>query len=407
MPRDMCSVRISGIRGDQRPIRHTPYQKPVSLDDNFVPAAPVAATPVKALVKLETIPSPPHTPPALSHSPAVTPCTSAEPSPFRVNTVLPDPEPAQPSGSSSRKSDDTHVRRPANPFILFACEYRKGHKGKNNRELSKEAGALWKLLSDPEKQKWRDLATSVKEKHAEEHPGYRYQPRRREKPRRPQRDLTEAPKRIAPVATTFPMTPKSLPRKKTAPRPVRVDDKVQIEDNDNSLHTSLLSSPTFRAGKALGKARDFTELPPVGSPFLASELALASLPQPRPTSVAPVAGPSTAAPHLAAPPEFNIYGADGSYVPQHWLYLPQNATDRWEITPSSFPNLASAAWDPSFGHQLAQGVDNPNLSTSANDEYVFFNQYGQPTLGFGPAFSMLGGRAGSPFIDGGASLNGV
>lgn len=43
---------------------------------------------------------------------------------------------------------------------------------------------MWKKLSPDDKQIWKKLAADVKAKHAEEHPGYRYKPRRRETPRR-------------------------------------------------------------------------------------------------------------------------------------------------------------------------------------------------------------------------------
>ena len=43
---------------------------------------------------------------------------------------------------------------------------------------------MWKDLPEADKQIWKKLAADVKAKHAEDHPNYRYKPRRREAPRR-------------------------------------------------------------------------------------------------------------------------------------------------------------------------------------------------------------------------------
>lgn len=118
--------------------------------------------------------SPPHTPPSLSYSPTATPCTTAESTPSRFST-------RSPQTPTLKRSEVGHVRRPANPFILFACDYRQKveHKGKNNRELSRQAGDVWHKMSDADKIPWKMKAAEVKVKHAKEHPDYRYKPRRR------------------------------------------------------------------------------------------------------------------------------------------------------------------------------------------------------------------------------------
>ncbi|KAL5495705.1 hypothetical protein ACEPAI_1169 [Sanghuangporus weigelae] len=96
-------------------------------------------------------------------------------------------EPSSAGPSRRRKRDDKHIRRPANPFILFASDYRKKEENRNrdNRELSREAGVLWRLMPEPQKNEWIGRANEVKEKHAEQYPEYRYQPRRREVVRLP------------------------------------------------------------------------------------------------------------------------------------------------------------------------------------------------------------------------------
>ncbi|KAH8120682.1 hypothetical protein DFH11DRAFT_83154 [Phellopilus nigrolimitatus] len=396
MPRDdQSSVRISGIHNQQRQLRHAPYHKPASPDDDFLAPIPPAVTPVKAATKLDPMLSPPHTPPSLSHSQTATPCTSAEPSPVRRRTSLPDS--SEPSSSSKR--EEVHVRRPANPFILFACEYRKGHKGKNNRELSKQAGELWKALTVAEKQVWKDKATSVKEKHAADHPGYRYQPRRKEKTGRSHRVQDEEPMSKKPALPIFPQTPESLPRKSRASGRSRASNNwIKFKEGDGSyLDASILSSPTLHSKKALSKLRNFIGLSPSNTPHPASELTLPTLSQ---RAVSPLARPTT--------PAFNNYGPDVLTTPQ-WPYLSHGVGEHWSNFPQVLPDFGPVPWDQSSPFAPNYAPAPSNFPTAVNDGYSLFNQYDPQTFGIGSGpFSIMGEGAGSfPSHISGPSLNGV
>lgn len=156
----------------------------------------------------------------------MSPCSSSRASPNLETDFLDEPPAKKRSGS--RKADADHVRRPPNPFIIFACEFRNQavHKGVNNRVLSKRAGELWKHMNDGEKQNWRNLAADAKKKHEQAHPGYRYQPRRKKQ--------RAARKDAFPMQLTFPDPPKSQEQ---------TQDLNDADENDALSRNALYFSP--------------------------------------------------------------------------------------------------------------------------------------------------------------------
>ncbi|CAI6265946.1 unnamed protein product [Periconia digitata] len=78
------------------------------------------------------------------------------------------------------------VPRPRNAFILYRQHHQHDivtrHPRLANPEISKIIGEQWQAESDESKRVWHDLAQLEKERHQEQYPNYRYQPRRIEKP---------------------------------------------------------------------------------------------------------------------------------------------------------------------------------------------------------------------------------
>ena len=200
MPRDVCSVPISSA---SRLSKAYDKQREAALLDsmaNFQLPTSLSSlqTPKKSVHTLNPIPSSATSPPGLSYSPTSTPASSIRPTPSRFAQSLSgsepdfltisDPGPSSISSitapskivvyASNHKRSDGHVKRPANPFILFAKDFRRKNKGVNNRELSKRAGNLWRSMNEIEKHPWRELASEVKKEHEKLYPDYRYQPRR-------------------------------------------------------------------------------------------------------------------------------------------------------------------------------------------------------------------------------------
>lgn len=88
---------------------------------------------------------------------------------------------AQPGkGKGGRKN---HIKRPMNAFMVWSSIERKKLAERepklHNTELSKRLGQMWKSMSEDDKKPFRVEADRLKSKLMEEHPDYKYRPRRR------------------------------------------------------------------------------------------------------------------------------------------------------------------------------------------------------------------------------------
>lgn len=82
-------------------------------------------------------------------------------------------------------SEDIHVKRPMNAFMVWSRIRRKhisnDYPRLHNSEISKLLGAEWKLLGESEKRPFIDEAKRLRSQHMVDHPGYKYKPKRKPK----------------------------------------------------------------------------------------------------------------------------------------------------------------------------------------------------------------------------------
>nr|AFO66692.1 SoxF [Leucosolenia complicata] len=170
--------------------------------------------------------------------------------------------PATVAGDSSKKSIASRIKRPMNPFMVWAQQERPhlsaANPGIHNAELSRLLGQHWNRLSELQKLPFRLEAEKLAERHRLDHPEYKYRPRKKDPQARrvrgrriKQEEISRVFKSLSQDEITQYVGLASKKRERPPRRKIKMEP-IEVEGESSSDSTISRSNNTNSASSALG-----------------------------------------------------------------------------------------------------------------------------------------------------------